>query len=249
MDPYYAKRYSDGMNYSGRLLFMGRMILAGGGNAEQSKLVDEFFVALLPRKKFLFIPHAIAPKQWSFEKAREWIHKGRSFQSIKIVMWETIKHKSLDDLMEFDAIYLMGGNTFELLFQLRTSGFLDLMQQYLASGKTIYGISAGAYVPGKDIQDRIPPDREDKNAIGLKDLDALNLLEGYSVHCHYLAKHDKALFTFNKKVRNPLIAIPEDAGVYAKDKEYLALGNSSVYLFKNDGTKTEIRPGQQFNLL
>ena len=224
------------------------MILAGGGNADKSNIVDEFFISLLPRKKFLFIPQAIAPKICSYTEAEEWIHKPTAFKGIEIVTWENIEHKSLEDLLEFDAVYLMGGNTFELLFQLRTSGLLELIPQYLESGKTVYGISAGAYVLGKDIQDRIPPDNDDKNAIGLKDLNALNLLNGYSVHCHYLPEHDKQLFTFNKRAQNPLIAIPEDSGVYVQNGTYLALGKSPVYLFKNDGSKTEINPNSHFSL-
>ena len=227
---------------------MGSMILAGGGNAEKSSGVDKFFLGLLPRRKFLFIPHAMAPKFWSYEKTLEWVRKPQAFKDVEIVMWRDIENKTLQDLDEFDAIYLMGGNTFELLYQLRTSGFLKLIPQFIASGKLVYGISAGAYVLGKGIEDRIPPDNEDKNARGLKDLSALNLLQGYSVHCHYLPVHDEALFTFNKTVRNPLIAIPEESGVHVDGTSCVVLGRKPVYLFTNDGTKTEINPGTNFQI-
>lgn len=224
------------------------MILAGGGNAEQSELVDEFFVQFLPRRRFLLIPHAVAPKLWGYEKTLEWIHKPKAFQDIEIVMWEDISGKTLEDLGDFDAIYLMGGNTYELLHQLRESNFLELIPRFLDTGKMMYGISAGAYVLGKDISDRIPPEDEDKNKIGLKDLSSLNLLQNYNVHCHYVSEHDRALLDFVHEYKIPLFAIPERSGVYVNGKSYTALGYEPVCIFHENGTKEVLKPDATFSL-
>jgi len=224
------------------------MILAGGGNAEQSQLVDEFFLQFLPREKFLFIPHAVAPKLWNYERALEWIHKPKAFQDIEIVMWEDISGKTLEDLGDFDAIYLMGGNTYELLHQLRESNFLELIPQFLDTNRIVYGISAGAYVLGKDITDRIPPEDEDKNKIGLKDLSSLNLLQNYNIHCHYISEHDEALLEFEKEYKIPLLAIPERSGIHADGESYTALGYEPVCIFREDGDKEVIEPDTTFSL-
>ncbi len=225
-----------------------KMILAGGGNAQQSKAVDEFFLQFLPRKRFLFIPHAISPKLWKHEKALEWIHKPKSFENIDIAMWKDIHRKTADDLEEFDALYLMGGNTYELLYQLRSSDFLTVIRDFLGKGKMVYGISAGAYVLGKDIQDRIPPEDEDKNSIGLQDLSALNLVKNHNVHCHYIPEHDNLLFEFEKRTQIPLVAIPETSGVFVDGDHCHSLGSAPVYIFQKNGQKIEIAPNTEFSL-
>ena len=225
-----------------------KMILAGGGDAEQSNQIDAFFLEHLPKRKFLFIPHAIAPKLWTYERAFAWIQKPKAFEDVDIVMWKDLKGKTVDDLAVFDAIYLMGGNTFELLYQLKESAFISLMRTFLENGKIVYGISAGAYVLGKDIQDRIPAEDEDKNKIGLRDLSALNLLCGYNVHCHYLPEHNEQLLEFVKKYQTPLIAIPERSGVYVDGANCLSLGYEPVYLYQKGGERVVIEPNTQFFL-
>ncbi len=48
---------------------MSKIILAGGGDSDQSELVDEYFSELKPKMNMLFIPQAVAPKQWTFESS------------------------------------------------------------------------------------------------------------------------------------------------------------------------------------
>ncbi|NOS67594.1 MAG: type 1 glutamine amidotransferase-like domain-containing protein [Candidatus Peribacteraceae bacterium] len=225
-----------------------QLILAGGGTPEQSMKVDQFFAGHLSGKKMLFIPHAISPKLWSYEKAFEWIQKSKAFGGLEIVMWKDLQGKTEQDMKEFDALYLMGGNTFELLHQLRTSGILELIRKFLENGKIVYGISAGAYVLGKDIQDRIPPEDEDKNAIGLEDLSALNLLKNYNVHCHYIPQHEEALMDFEEKSNIPLLAIPEESGIFVNGDKCLSLGTEPVFIFKKNVQKVEIAPNTEFSL-
>ena len=77
---------------------MAKMILAGGGNAEQSTLVDEYFSDLIPKMKMLFIPQAVSPSHWSYEKALEWIHKPTAFRDFSITMLKDLNGKTIDDL-------------------------------------------------------------------------------------------------------------------------------------------------------
>jgi len=225
---------------------MSKIILAGGGNADQSNLVDEYFSNLKPNMNMLFIPQAIAPKQSTFEEAFDWIHKPEAFKDISITMWKRLHDKTIEDIREFDAIYIGGGNTYELLHQLRESGFLSLISEAIKMDKIIYGISAGAYVLGKDISERLPSDDKNKNAIGLDDLSALDLLNGYKVHCHYSSDHDKHLFDFEKQHHTPLIAVPETSGVVVEDTSCQVLGREPVSIFSPDGKKTVYRPNSSF---
>lgn len=196
----------------------------------------------------LFIPQAIAPKQSTFEEAYGWIQKPEAFQNMSITIWKRLHDKTIEDIREFDTIYIGGGNTYELLHQLRESGFLSLISEAIKMDKIIYGISAGAYVLGKDIGERLPSDDKNKNAIGLDDLSALDLLNGYKVHCHYTPDHDKDLNDFERKHQAPLIAIPETSGVVVEDSHCIVVGHEPVSIFSADGTKKVHQPNSSFSL-
>ncbi len=228
---------------------MRNFILGGGGDANQSKEVDEFFSALLPRKKFLFIPHAVAPKIWSFEKTYEWIQKPEAFKDIEITMWEDITNKTLSDLKKFDAVYIMGGNTFTMLDQLKKTHFLDLLPDFLDTKKLVYGISAGAILMGKSIAiAEIGPNGEgDTNEIGISALDGLNLLKDYTVYTHYLESEDDQLFAYSTEHSSPIIGIPEESGIYVDGKDLKALGSKPIVVLKNN-EKTVYEVGKKFAL-
>jgi peptidase E len=228
---------------------MGKIILAGGGNAEQSHLVDEYFSELEPAMKMLFIPQAISPKQWSYDKALDWINKPNAFRNVSITMWRDINNKSIKDIKEFDSIYIMGGNTYELLYQLRSTGFLAIISESIKLGKTVYGISAGAYVLGRSVNERIPSNDENKNAVGLSNLDALDALSGYNAHCHYDSNHDRHLFDFEKKYCIPLIAIPETSGIVIENGFGKVVGYDPISVFNTNEKKTVYQPGQSFQLV
>jgi dipeptidase E len=227
---------------------MSKIILAGGGNAQQSSLVDRYLSELEPKINMICIPQAGSPKRWSYEKALDWIHQPTAFQDMPITMWKDISNKTINDLEEFNAIYVMGGNTYELLSQLKKSGFLSLISEFLDSEKIVYGISAGAYILGRDIRERLPFADKDKNAVGLQDLSGLDLLNGHNVHCHYTPNHDEHLFNFEKENQIPLIAIPETSGVAVENNSCEVIGFDPVCLFTPNGEKITHQPGSSFCL-
>jgi len=57
-----------------------------------------------------------------------------------------------NDLSDFDAIYMSGGNSFYLLQQSQKSGFIDVIRDLVIhKGKFYIGTSAGSIVAGPDI--------------------------------------------------------------------------------------------------
>ena len=77
---------------------------------------------------------------------------------------------------DFDYIYVSKGNTFELLDFMKVNGLISLIQQNFKRGECTYiGSSAGAAIAGKDIK---LISEFDKNTVGIKDLEALNLFKG-----------------------------------------------------------------------
>ena len=223
------------------------MILAGGGDPHDSKLLDRFYNHTLSRKRLLFLPQAVAPKTWSYDRAYFWLRKNKALHGVKIRMWKSLAGKSFDDLLEFDTIYIMGGNTFELLYQLRKTGFITHLQRFIEIGRVVYGISAGAMILGRDIVLAHLGSEADKNKVGLKDLQGLNLLGGYNVHPHYVKNDDNELFRRLRRMRVPFFAIPEKSGLYVRNRFIRAIGYDPVYIFQK-GIKTRFDPGSSFRL-
>src|SRR3989344_9605702 len=129
---------------------MASLILAGGGDAPDSKPLDELFISLLKTKKILYIP--IAWKTADFAGCKKWFSS--TFFKLgftNMEMWTDLNNKKIEDLNSFGGIYIGGGNTFSLLHDLRSSKFDKLLIEFLNSGRPIYGGSAGAIIFGKNI--------------------------------------------------------------------------------------------------
>jgi dipeptidase E len=224
-----------------------KIILAGGGDASESYLVDSFFTTLLDNKNFLFLPQAISPETWSYDDALSWVKKSKPFESIAITMCDNLKKLSLDWLLQFDAIYLMGGNTYNLLKKLRETNLDTLLLEYLKKGRIIYGLSAGAIVIGKDIRTAALGSEKDENTVGLTDLTSLNLLSGVIVATHYISDMDYDLFEISKNSNSKVLCIPEASGVFVETKICQVIGPDPITIIEYPN-KTEVEAGKQFNL-
>ena len=127
----------------------GTLFLSGGGSEKDSYLLDREFAKLL-KGKLLYIPIAIDTKTHPFPECFKWIKSVfGQFGFSNIEMWTSVKDKTPDNLKEFDAVYIGGGNTFKLLKEFRDSGFDKLLVEFYRSGGHIYGGSAGAIILGK----------------------------------------------------------------------------------------------------
>ena len=224
-----------------------KIILAGGGDAEESYLVDELFKDILPSKSFLFLPQAISPEIWSYEKSFEWIGKPKAFKDFNITMWKEIKNVTLNELLEYEAIYLMGGNTFKLLKCLRDTHMFELLKDYLNHGKTIYGISAGAIIMGRHIKTAALGPEKDENLVSLKDFTSLDLLNGAIVLTHYNEEVDQELFEMSKNDGKKIICIPETSGILVEELICSVIGPDSVVVidFPN---KNSFEKGSSFQI-
>jgi len=118
---------------------------------------------LSSKNKLVFITTAAEPKTGD----KTWLSNDR--QSLVDVGFDvsdyTISGKNLDqlknDLMDYDFIYLSGGDTWYLLNQSKKSGFFILIQDLVnKKGKTYIGTSAGSIITGPKCPDYLLPDKE-----------------------------------------------------------------------------------------
>ncbi|WP_078552046.1 Type 1 glutamine amidotransferase-like domain-containing protein [Bacillus alkalicellulosilyticus] len=222
---------------------MGKLILAGGGDEVQSRIVDKEFVGLINKDKpMLYIPVAMDTKMIPYDSCKTWINRVFNPLGIKnITMWteQDLYHRKVEDLTPFSSVYIGGGNTYSLLHFFYRTQFTTVLKEYVKNKGIIYGGSAGAIIFGKDI--RTCSHMDDNNA-GLNELNGLGLVKQFSIWCHYKKDNDGLIHNYLQQINNHVIALPEETALRVDESGMKVLGSKPAYIFDGD-TKKQIQPG------
>lgn len=193
------------------------IILSGGGDPEVVVPIDKYFASIIDlRKTVLYIPNAMETHVFSYEECFEWFKKTYSEYGVSNVeLCTDLRTLNLDS--RYSAVFIGGGNTFKLLYEIQHSNITAQIQSYLESGGVLYGGSAGAVVCGKTIE---PAIYADENYVGINNFSGLNLLNSYDVFCHYdPIKHDSCIADLSRN----LYLLFEESGLIIND-----FGTSSI---------------------
>ena len=219
-----------------------KLILNGGGDGKQVENARKLLNSLIDHnKKILYIPLAWIDS--NFDGCLEFMTNELSdVSSAGIEMITTGKDLVSKNLSDYACIYIGGGNTYKLLSILKSSGAFEKIKNYLINEDGIvYGGSAGAIIFGKDLDSC---NTDDDNEVGLVDNSGFDLMNGYSLLCHYTSRNEertelsrKYLLELSKT--KPIYAIPEEDTIYINDGKLSFLGNRPYYLFEN-GTITKL---------
>ena len=220
--------------------------MSGGGNEKQSFPFDKFFFDTLPKNgHFLYIPIALRGHKL-YPTAHLWMKGVTELQKRADVQFETVDDPvkyNLETLKEFSGIYIGGGNTWSLIQELKDSGFADILIQYIEAGGQVYGGSAGTIIMGNKINTH-----DDENNIGLQDISGFNLLNNFSVACHFKDEQNDRFKTWAINNHLPIVCLPEETGLVIEKGVALCAGTKPCVVYFADGTKKEIDPGESFNL-
>lgn len=211
----------------------GKLFLGGGGSIEQSFLFDKEFFSSLPRQsRLLYIPIALHRGPVGYESCIDWFSGfvSRHSNGKEINITTVLEGTHIEALNTFDAIYIGGGNTYYLLDYLRKTGMGERLVEYVRENGSIYGGSAGAMVLGKDIRTV-----EEENDRGYEYYEGLNFLGDFSVLCHYQDTMLENVLDLSARLRNSILAIPEDSGiVWSQNKIESHVG--TFFEFHSNGT-------------
>ncbi|MBP5343801.1 MAG: Type 1 glutamine amidotransferase-like domain-containing protein [Alphaproteobacteria bacterium] len=184
------------------------LFLGGGGDPEVSENFDKEFFSLLNNKsRILYIPLAWNHPNIQLPDCYEWfcglVGRYLSIPKENISMYDgTIPY----DLNTFDAIYIGGGNTYKLRDSIEKHSLINPLKDFLASGKPIYGGSAGAIIFGKEIATVIEEKLDYPNYAGLK-------FCNFSMKCHYQKEEKGKLQQIANSLQTTIYALPEDGGL------------------------------------
>ena len=214
-----------------------KVVLAGGGGTQDSRLLDEVFASWIGLQgKLLYWPLALRGIR-SYQSCLEWITATFAPLNVtRITMWTDLSEHRASELEEFDAVYIGGGNTYSLLAQLLDSGFDRHLTAYVRGGKMVYGGSAGAVLLGRDIR---TVSHLDRNDIGLTETKGLDLANGHAIWVHYQPQEDKLIEEYVRKHQQPVLTISERSGIVIEPTGMRTVGFEPAYRFDRQG-KCEI---------
>ncbi len=206
---------------------MRNLFLAGGGEAEDSRELDRLFAkSLSAADGFAYVPVAMAPHR--YPDCGTWIESVfRPLGVRRIDLWRSLEGKSLEDLRSAGGLYIGGGDTAKLLHEVRRSGFVEALQAFVEEGRPVYGGSAGAILLGANIKTA-----PEASPLEFADARGLDLLEVFSVACHYTAAAREWVVAFVDATRIPVLALSERAGLLiGRAGAATAVGNEPLEVF------------------
>lgn len=215
---------------------MAKLFLSGGGHANKTKKLDKLFEKSMPKnKRLLYIPVAMPKEYLSYSECFDWIVKVYPNLGYKMIdVWADLNNRKWEMLLQYGAVYFGGGNTFYLLQHLRKSSFDKFLLKYVKHGGIVYGGSAGAIILGHDIKTASFGSDADENKVKLKELKGFNIVNGYSIQCHYTQNDDKEIFEYVKDNKVNVIGLPDETGLYVNGKIIQVIGDSNAVVFTND---------------
>lgn len=213
-----------------------KLILNGGGTDKQVSNARALLNSLIDHdKKILYIPFAWPNSD--YDSCLEFMVNELSdvdCASIDMVKFgEEIVYKNLSD---YACIYIGGGNTYKLLSELKNSGAFDKIRDYLINEDGIvYGGSAGAIIFGRDLDSC---NIDDKNEVGLIDNNGFNMINGYSLLCHYTNRDEEKTelsknYLLELSKLKPIYAIPEENTIFIDNDTITVIGTKTYYEFNN----------------
>lgn len=209
------------------------LFLNGGGDgqavADARAVLNE---VIDHNKKILYIPFAWEDSTYS--GCLEFITEELSdVEAAGIEMVRNGKELYEKQFSEYACLYIGGGNTFKLLKMLKDSNCFEKIRDYLTHGGIVWGGSAGAIIFGRDIESCAMDDRND---VGLLDVAGFDMIDGYSLLCHYTNREaertrEATEYLMELSKKKPIYAIPEEDTIYISDGAVEVLGGRQYYVF------------------
>ncbi len=217
------------------------LYLTGGADQEHFKKMDQKFLASLPKgARVGILPQASEDYIETLERIEE------EFDSPQVSKFDLVVEAS-EDLLNYDAIMIEGGNTFDLAMALRNSPFFNYLKKFHEAGRPIYADSAGAIILGSDIQTAFLGDDSDEDELKLQDYRGLDLIAPFAIHAHATPDEWEDLESLLYDKGSPILALAEETGIIVHNDHLEVWGDSELTVISFSGRKS-LRPGTETTL-
>ncbi len=201
------------------------VVLGGGGSAkDEAAAIAHFASCVGGSRRVLYIPWA-SPDPAEAELTA-WAEATLAAHGISDVASATaVEGWSGERIIDFDGLFIGGGNTYLLLSRLIETGVAPVIRRAVRAGVPCYGGSAGAIILGAHIGSCA---HMDSNDVGLTALDGLDLCDGLVVWPHYTPQDDGLIQRLVQTVGRPVISLSEDSGACYGSHGMIAFGPGDV---------------------
>jgi len=219
-----------------------KLFLCGGGDGKQT--IDAYLKLnsiIDHNKPLLYVP--LAMESDKYDSCYEWITNELKFMNIEIKMVRSFIELESLNYFDYSCIFIGGGNTYKLLNGLKSSECFSKIQDYLIHDGIVFGGSAGAIIFGYNLDACY---LDDSNDVGLVNHRGFNVLDDYSILCHFTnrdSEYDKKNNDYLLSISNDrkCIALPEEDTLYIDNNNIELIGNRDLFLFRN-GERLVINP-------
>lgn len=212
-----------------------KLVMYSGGYFEDNQLLGEEVLRLIEAKKptITYIPSSFQDSDEEYEYFIEYFSSlGVKYFNIFHVD-RSFSRKQLRQVLKADAVYLSGGNTFYFLMQLRNTGVLGALRQYLDRGGVLVGESAGSIIMTPDIMTASYPDFDaDDNDVGLTNLDAMNLVN-FDFFPHFDFENQAYIEELTRQsltLARPIYAVPDGSGIVIEPQRQSFVGPYMAFI-------------------
>lgn len=211
-----------------------KIFLNGGGAGRKCIQVYNKLNEIIDHTKpILYIPLAMEKER--YDSCKEWItNELRNVNVPSIDMITSGEEFNNKNLYNYSALFIGGGNTFKLLYELKQSEGFNKITEYIKNNGIVYGGSAGAIIFGEDLESCLC---DDTNEVGLQDITGFNALDGFSLLCHFTNRSEEKIksnteYLLELSKNKKIIAIPEEDTIFINDNMIEMIGNSDYYVFE-----------------
>ena len=200
---------------------MKKLILTSNGF--ENPIIGQEFLKLFNKSsseiRILFIPTASRTKEELeyVEKSKEELMNLGIIKE-NIVIYNLDRVMSIQELKDFDSIYVCGGNTFYLLYKVKESKFDERIEEIIEKGIVYIGVSAGTILAGPDIRIAGADKNWDKNDVGLEDFSGLNLTDKI-ISPHYVPGEEGAIAKYEQENNVKVLRLKDNQALFILDNK------------------------------
>lgn len=211
-----------------------KVFLCGGGAGEQTIEANKRLNQVIDHTKpCLYIPLAMEADM--YDSCYKWITGELKDLDIPYIdMVRSAEELAEKELSEYSVLFIGGGNTYKLLYDIKRCGMFEKIREYLENGGVAFGGSAGAIIFGEDLESC---ELDDPNEVDLKDTAGYDVLDGISVLCHYTSRTEEEdeknkEFLLSISDHRRILAMPEEVTVFVNDDKVEVIGDRPYYYFE-----------------
>jgi len=231
------------------ILIASTSTLHGSGYLEY--LLEDLSTFFKDTNEIIFIPYA-RPSGISHDDYTKKVSEAFSKINKQVKGLHTFKDP-VEAVENTQAIFVGGGNTFVLLYQLYKNNLVGILGKAIKEGTPYLGTSAGSNICGLTIKTT-----NDMPIVYPPSFNALGVVP-FNINPHYLdpdtnSKHmgetrETRINEFHHFNTQPVIGLREGSWLYAKDNSIVLKGGLTARIFERNKVPYEVNPGAELNTL